>query len=854
MKNKEKIFEIVRYLIVGVLTTLVSLVVYYGLTYTILHPDNGFELQIANVISWILSVIFAYFANRIFVFKSKNENRWKEATSFVGSRVITLIMDMTFMFVLVTLFKINDKLVKLFSQVIVIVVNYIFSKLFVFNKEKKIKKKFNYLESVFFKILFYLFPFLLFVRLFFPNVFSKPVLFVFYFFLIIYFTIFLISQKKHRISLGIIFSYVIIQMLYIYLKGFSLFENGFFLVQVFFFPMCLLFFTSNEKISFSYSSFAKLFWIYFMLFIIPFSLHLGVTNENYYLIKMEVITSMCICLPIVLYRIFHHSNYFAKSIFSLLLLLSIFMFQSPSLGIVSFLTIFLLCIINRSSFFEKKWNFLLIGLVGILSLLVVFVPINSFSIEQFLFDDRISLLQENWNAYQSLNIEEQIFGVDFFSFTKIDFIDIFFSLGIVGFLLFVLLFGYFLLHVKNIVFWYVFLFVVFLSIFSGNVFISVSVSFLLASISSSKKDLDNKRILLVTNMYPSKKYKHYGSFVLNTTVSLEQLQYHVDVVYKKKQDSLIGKIFGYTFLYLKAFFQSIFLSYDYFYVHFVSLSTYPLLFARWTSPHTKLVCNVHGNDIVPDSNLDLKNVKRSKYCLSFADIVVSPSTYFQDILEKEYNISSEKIILYPSSGIDTQVFYPRDSLLCKKELGLDEKYIYYGFVSRIEQDKGWDNLLNAVHKLHKEKSLEGIKILVIGTGSMQDEFDILVRNYHLENKIIQKSFVNQEELSKYYNAMDLFLFPTKRKSESLGLVGLEAMASKTFVIGCTLYGPREYLVNKENSFTYLNDFDGSVLASKIKEYQNLKMSQKQKIINRAYQDSLRYDKNNLKSILKDIFL
>jgi len=140
MKNKEKIFEIVRYLIVGVLTTLVSLVVYYGLTYTILHPDNGFELQIANVISWILSVIFAYFANRIFVFKSKNENRWKEATSFVGSRVITLIMDMTFMFVLVTLFKINDKLVKLFSQVIVIVVNYIFSKLFVFNKEKKIKR------------------------------------------------------------------------------------------------------------------------------------------------------------------------------------------------------------------------------------------------------------------------------------------------------------------------------------------------------------------------------------------------------------------------------------------------------------------------------------------------------------------------------------------------------------------------------------------------------------------------------------------------------------------------------------------------------------------------------------------
>ena len=124
--------EIWNYLIVGVLTTIVSLLTYYLCVLTILNPKNALELQIANVISWICAVAFAYFANRIFVFKSKEKNKIKEATKFVGSRIITLLLDMLIMFVGVTLLKGNDKFIKVISQVIVIVSNYIFSKLFVF--------------------------------------------------------------------------------------------------------------------------------------------------------------------------------------------------------------------------------------------------------------------------------------------------------------------------------------------------------------------------------------------------------------------------------------------------------------------------------------------------------------------------------------------------------------------------------------------------------------------------------------------------------------------------------------------------------------------------------------------------
>lgn len=128
--NKYK--EVVMYLIFGVLTTIVSLVSYYLLTITIFNPDNAILLQVANVLSWIISVLFAYITNRKYVFESKNNNILKEISSFFGSRIITLLFDMLVMFVGVTLLKSNDKLVKIISQVIVIFSNYIFSKLFVF--------------------------------------------------------------------------------------------------------------------------------------------------------------------------------------------------------------------------------------------------------------------------------------------------------------------------------------------------------------------------------------------------------------------------------------------------------------------------------------------------------------------------------------------------------------------------------------------------------------------------------------------------------------------------------------------------------------------------------------------------
>ena len=131
--------EVINYLIIGGLTTLVNLIVKYALLFTILNPKDAFELQMAVIISWVVAVIFAYTTNRTIVFKSESKNILKEFASFVFARIITLIMEMIIMWFFITFLKLNTNMwvavITIFAQALVIILNYVFSKLFIFKKE-----------------------------------------------------------------------------------------------------------------------------------------------------------------------------------------------------------------------------------------------------------------------------------------------------------------------------------------------------------------------------------------------------------------------------------------------------------------------------------------------------------------------------------------------------------------------------------------------------------------------------------------------------------------------------------------------------------------------------------------------
>ena len=136
----QKYEEMIRYLIIGGFTTVISLVTKYALLFTILDAKKTLELQISIVISWIVSVTFAYIANRTFVFQSKNQNILREISLFVSARVVTLLMESFLSWFFITFLKLNSDfsviILTILIQGIVIIDNYVFSKIFVFQQKE----------------------------------------------------------------------------------------------------------------------------------------------------------------------------------------------------------------------------------------------------------------------------------------------------------------------------------------------------------------------------------------------------------------------------------------------------------------------------------------------------------------------------------------------------------------------------------------------------------------------------------------------------------------------------------------------------------------------------------------------
>ena len=133
----KKYQEIINYLIVGVLTTVVSIVTYFIFS-LILDIENNILFILANVLSWICAVVFAYITNKKFVFNTTTSSKKEELkvfSMFVSSRITTLLIELAFMFITVKIILINDKIAKVIAQFIVIVLNYVLSKLFVFKKK-----------------------------------------------------------------------------------------------------------------------------------------------------------------------------------------------------------------------------------------------------------------------------------------------------------------------------------------------------------------------------------------------------------------------------------------------------------------------------------------------------------------------------------------------------------------------------------------------------------------------------------------------------------------------------------------------------------------------------------------------
>lgn len=129
----KKYKESIMYLIFGILTVIINISSYIFITRIL-----KLEILTANIIAWIIAVIFAYITNKLYVFQSKtttNKELIKEFSSFVSCRVLSLLLEMILMYIMIDIMFINDFIVKIFTNIIVIVLNYILSKIIIFKKK-----------------------------------------------------------------------------------------------------------------------------------------------------------------------------------------------------------------------------------------------------------------------------------------------------------------------------------------------------------------------------------------------------------------------------------------------------------------------------------------------------------------------------------------------------------------------------------------------------------------------------------------------------------------------------------------------------------------------------------------------
>ncbi|MEA2018797.1 MAG: glycosyltransferase family 4 protein [Campylobacterota bacterium] len=337
------------------------------------------------------------------------------------------------------------------------------------------------------------------------------------------------------------------------------------------------------------------------------------------------------------------------------------------------------------------------------------------------------------------------------------------------------------------------------------------------------------KILLISNMYPSKESPFFGIFVKNFKNQLEQKEVTFTlVVVEGRGISKIEKIQKYFKFFIDVRSEIKKNDYDVIYVHYISHSLIPLLFVKLFS-NKPLILNAHGSDVLVNNKMGKFIQKLVIPIIKKANLLVVPSEYFKDIIYHKFSINKEKIFVSPSGGINTQFFKPQN---------ITKNIFTIGYVSRIDKGKGWDILLDAISLL-KAKGFT-FKVLMIGGGVEEKLLLQKIEELKLENIVNFVGPKPHNELVSYFNQMNIFAFTTTRLSESLGLVGLEAMACAVPVVGSNIGGLPGYIDDGINGALFESS-NYHELSKHLEYFMNLDSDEIRKYQVNALETAKKYD-------------
>ncbi|HGS4885649.1 TPA: glycosyltransferase family 4 protein [Vibrio parahaemolyticus] len=279
-----------------------------------------------------------------------------------------------------------------------------------------------------------------------------------------------------------------------------------------------------------------------------------------------------------------------------------------------------------------------------------------------------------------------------------------------------------------------------------------------------------KTVLLVSNMYPSESFPHFGSFVRNIECELIKEDFKIDrVVIDKKYKSKFEKVVGYVNFYIDVVRNVLFEEYDYIYAHYVSHVSIPLLFCKILKPKLRIISHVHGGDVKllsgTSSAFFAIKYNLSKLLLNKSEKVIVPSKYYKDYLSSNRATNTRSTIIYPSGGVDPSIF-------CYSYKNRESKLL--GYAGRLVRSKNVHLILSALRWLPE------YKLDIVGEGKEKQKLEKLVSDYNLVDRVKFIPPLDQNSLKIWYQKVDTLIYPSE--SESLGLVPLEAIASGVKVV------------------------------------------------------------------------
>lgn len=351
------------------------------------------------------------------------------------------------------------------------------------------------------------------------------------------------------------------------------------------------------------------------------------------------------------------------------------------------------------------------------------------------------------------------------------------------------------------------------------------------------------KICFIANLFPSKRDPSFGSFVgKNYGQFKDQGHQIVSKVVIDHRSSGLRKLIGYIKFICKGIIALGKRNYDFIYFHYLTYSTICLLpYLLLNKP--KYVVNVHGDDLVGDSPIHKFMGLASPLIIKYSAAVVVPSEYFKEKLLHLYPWYSEhKVIISPSGGVDFDVFKPS-----KRS---EKNSFTLGYVSRVDEGKGWQELLNALVLIRRQKPnlLENIRLDMYGTGAEVELLKDQILEQNLNSVVTYFGPLEPYQLAEKYSQMDAFVFPTHR--ESFGLVAVESLACGTPVLASNIKPVNEVVINHVNGLLFEKQ-NANAIADAIVELIEMDSTQYNQLVSNARSSVEKYSSRQVASLLDE---